>query len=193
LAPGRYLAAWPVFIVGDDKKALTFTVAVDDPVALNKALEGDGLSSIEEGVEPIRRKYITSVVKQRLHQGVFRERVIAAYKSQCALCRLRHSELLDAAHIVPDSDPEGEPHVSNGLALCKIHHAAFDRDFLAITPDYEVRIRDDLMLESDGPMLKHGLQGMNGTKILLPSRVSDRPNREFLERRFNMFIGHMAT
>ena len=40
-----------------------------------------------------------------------------------ALCRLRHQELLDAAHITPDGDAEGEPVISNGVALCKLHHA----------------------------------------------------------------------
>ena len=36
-----------------------------------------------------------------------------AYRRQCAFCRLRHAELLDAA-IVPDAE-EGEPTVANGL------------------------------------------------------------------------------
>jgi hypothetical protein len=40
-------------------------------------------------------------------------------------------ELLDAAHILPDGHPKGEPVVPNGLALCKLHHAAFDRQRLA--------------------------------------------------------------
>ncbi len=29
----QYLAAWPVFIVGDDPRSLAFTVVVDDPQA----------------------------------------------------------------------------------------------------------------------------------------------------------------
>ncbi len=32
--------------------------------------------------------------------------------------RLKHLALLDAAHITADSDAEGEPVVSNGIALC---------------------------------------------------------------------------
>ena len=72
---------------------------------------------------------------------------------------MRHQELLDAAHITPDSDAEGEPVVSNGVALCKLHHAAFDRFFFAIRPDYVDRgaaVRP--CCESDGPMLVVGLQ-----------------------------------
>ena len=56
--------------------------------------------------------------------------MLEAYQSQCAFCRLRRAELLDAAHIIPDSHPLGEPRVSNGLALCKIHHAALTATLL---------------------------------------------------------------
>ena len=87
-----------------------------------------------------RRAYITTTVRQRLHQRGFRERVLHAYREQCALCRLRHTELLDAAHIITDREEEGTPQVSNGLSLCKLHHAAFDRFLLGITPDYTIPV-----------------------------------------------------
>ncbi len=168
LVPGRYLAVWPVFVVGDDPASLTFSVAVDDALAVKS---GTPLgTTAEEAASAIRRGYITAVVRQRIHQAAFRERVIDAYRQQCALCRLRHEELLDAAHIIPDREPEGEPVVSNGISLCKIHHAAFDCFFLSVRPDYSIEVRSDVLLENDGPMLKHGLQGMHGQRIQLPSR-----------------------
>ena len=105
----------------------------------------------------IRRRYVTRLVRQRLHQQAFRKRVLDAYREHCAICRLRHQELLEAAHIVADRDPEGEPKVSNGLALCKLHHAAFDCDIIGVRPDYVVEIREDVLEEIDGPMLQHGL------------------------------------
>jgi putative restriction endonuclease len=114
--------------------------------------------------------------------------VIDAYRQQCALCKLRHEELLDAAHIVADSEPDGEPVIPNGLALCKLHHAAFDRFFLSVRPDYAIEIRRDLLQETDGPMLRHGLQGMHGQKIVLPSRMSLRPSQELLARRHALFL-----
>ena len=105
--------------------------------------------------------------------------VIRAYAERCALCRMRHLELLDAAHITPDSDAEGEPDVSNGVALCKLHHAAFDRFFFAIRPDYVIEVRPSLLLESDGPML--------GLRIHLPRRPIELPDRARLERRYEQF------
>jgi putative restriction endonuclease len=180
IVPGRYMASWPVFIVGDEPAALTFTVAVDD-TQLAQA------PAVETAEADIRRRYVTRLVRQRLHQQAFRERVLRAYREHCSICRLRHLELLEAAHIVADADPEGEPQVSNGLALCKLHHAAFDCHIIGVRPDYVVEVRMDILNEIDGPMLKHGLQGFHGAALLVPSRDAARPNRELLDRRYAAF------
>lgn len=183
IAKGQYLAAWPTFIIGDDPANLTFTVAVDDAQHL-----GEGLTDfVGEPTTDIRRKYVTSTVRRRMHQAAFRERVLAAYRRQCALCRLRHVELLEAAHILPDSSPEGEPVVRNGLALCNLHHAAFDRQILGIRPDYVVEVRLAILREIDGPMLKHGIQGMHGSRIEIPRRLEDRPDPDLLSVRCEAF------
>ncbi|MDX1578202.1 MAG: HNH endonuclease, partial [Gemmatimonadota bacterium] len=102
VVPGRYVAAWPVFIVGDRPDLLTFSVAVDDPEHLG--LGGEAHLSLHEPESEGRRRYVTSLVRRRLHQKTFRERVLAAYRSECSFCRFRHEELLDAAHILPDSE-----------------------------------------------------------------------------------------
>lgn len=189
LVPGKYLAIWPVFVVGDEPSTLTFKVAVDDELSLRSLTKHRGWSVERSETEvEIRREYVTTLAKRRIHQGAFRERVISAYRQQCAFCRLKHEELLDAAHIIPDSDPEGEPVVSNGIALCKLHHAAFDKYFLSVRPDYIIEIRPDVLLESDGPMLKHGLQGMHELRIQIPSRESCQPDRKLLERRHQRFL-----
>jgi putative restriction endonuclease len=103
------------------------------------------------------------------------------------VCRLRHSELLDAAHITSDSEVGGDPVVTNGLSMCKIHHAAYDRNILGITPDHEVRISHRLLDEVDGPMLLHGLQEMHGTSITLPTHQSAQPDKDRLAARFESF------
>lgn len=153
LAPSRYLAVWPVLIIEDNPAELTFTVVADSPedTVLDRLTRGSD-HELQDSGDSARRSYITSTIRRRLHQHSFRERVLRAYNKQCALCRLRHWELLDASHIIPDSDPLGEPDVRNGLALCKIHHAAFDADILGIRPDdYRIEIRKDILEEVDGP------------------------------------------
>ncbi|MFO7653179.1 MAG: HNH endonuclease [Candidatus Krumholzibacteriia bacterium] len=183
VAKGQYLATWPVYIVDDAPRALTFKVSVDDRVIGigPEATAGADFS------RDIRREYVTVVAVRRLHQQAFRARVIRAYREQCAVCRLKHAELLDAAHILPDGDPRGEPVLSNGLALCKIHHAAFDRHILGVRPDLVVEVRRDILEEVDGLMLRYGLQEMTGRVLSVPARRPDRLDPSFLEERYAAF------
>lgn len=188
ILPGKYLAAWPVFIVADNPAQLTFSVAVDENKTKSLSLFSGVQEEYQQKQEDVfRRSYVTREFRQRLHQSSFRERVLRAYRDQCALCRLRHRELLDAAHILPDTEPEGEPLVSNGLSLCKLHHAAFDRYFVGIREDYVVEVRPDILDENDGPMLIHGLQKIHGTRIIVPRIIELRPNPEFLHIRYERF------
>lgn len=185
LRPGYYLSARPVYIVGDDPTRLCFDVAVDDAGQIRAPGRGSGAG---EDRTAIRREYVTASFRRRLHQQAFREQVLDAYREQCSLCRLRHRELLDAAHIVGDAEDEGDPVVSNGLALCKLHHAAFDSFFLTVRPDYIVEVRRSILEESDGPMLQVGLKQMHGQPIQLPRATSDRPDPGRLEQRYERFL-----
>ena len=131
---------------------------------------------------------MAAAVQVRLHQASFSERVLDAYRTHCAMCRLKHRELLDAAHIIPDSNPDGRPEVSNGLSLCKIHHAAFDRGIIGVRPDYVIEVREDVLREIDGPMLKNGLQALHNSELLLPTRAADRLSKDALERGYQSFL-----
>jgi putative restriction endonuclease len=93
--------------------------------------------------DPIERRYAVRTVRVRLHQDRFRWRVVPAYGRRCAICRLREVSLLDAAHIIEDSDPRGEPEISNGVSLCSIHHRAFDNDLVASHPTTRFTCRGD--------------------------------------------------
>src|SRR5205807_1201097 len=143
---------YPVWIVAEDPARLEFTVAVHEA---QRAMAGVDLAWSD-------RAYVLRLTKQRLHQPVFRTRVLKAYEDTCAICSLRHAELLDAAHILPDSHPNGLPVVPNGLSLCKIHHAAYDKNIVGIRPDLVVEVDRRILREVDGPMLRHGLQEIDG-------------------------------
>jgi putative restriction endonuclease len=179
---GVYVPYAPVYVVDDLVAQREFLLALDESVRFL----GSGNSDAPE------RRYAERVVKQRLHQAEFRGRVIAAYQTRCTICRLRHGELLDAAHIIADRDEGGSPAVSNGLALCKIHHAAFDMNMLGISPDYFVHIDQRLLEEVDGPMLRHGLQEMHGATLTVPQRRQDQPDKARLELRFAEFTQHAS-
>ena len=178
--PGKYLAVWPVYIVGDNPDSLIFTVAADYQLETEIDYE-----AIEQN-DTARRRYHTATIKSRLHQKGFRERVLAAYQSQCSFCQLKRTELLDASHIISDEE-EGPPTVDNGLALCKIHHTAYDRMLIGVTPDYVINVRRDVLDDEDGPMLLHGLQELHGRALILPKKQDDWPNKEYLDWRYERF------
>ena len=190
LVPGKYLATWPVYIVGDDAANLVVTVAVDDAEHLSFAHEAIAAGAeIHTAItaDDARRSYVTSSVRVRLHQRSFRERVLDAYQRQCAFCRFRHEEMLEAAHIIPDSQPEGEPVVRNGIALCTLHHSAFDRRFIGVRPDYKIEVRPDILREKDGPTLAHAIQALHGQSIFIPKILALRPDPKLLSVRYELF------
>ncbi len=186
--PGKYLATWPVYIIGDDQSHLTFKVAVDDALPAFEYSEASLSHQIAE-VSDTRHAYLTATVKVRLQQRSFREKVLDAYRSQCAFCRLKHRELLDAAHIIPDNLPAGKSTIQNGLSLCKLHHSAYDSFIIGVTPDYIIHVRQDVLEEEDGPVLQHGLKGLHKTNLILPSSKNNYPSREALEWRYERFRG----
>jgi putative restriction endonuclease len=84
--------------------------------------------------------------------------------------------LLDAAHIVMDEDEQlGQPVISNGLPLTKIHHAAFDAHLIGIDPDFRIHVSDRLLKIHDGPFLELGLKGIAETLIDRPRRSEHCP------------------
>jgi putative restriction endonuclease len=181
IAPSQYTPLAPVFVTGIDTGARTAWLEVGLPLADTTPV---GLVSDE-----ITRRYATREAAYRLHQHRFRRAVLQAYRTRCTICSLKEAPLLQAAHIVEDRDPLGGATVVNGLALCAIHHLAYDRNLVGIDPDGVVHIHARLLDEIDGPMLKNGLQHFHGAHILQPSRPEDRPDRERLAVRFEAFQG----
>lgn len=181
--PKVYTPVAPVYVVADSPEERTFIIALDESFTF--------VPDVTHMSEP-QREYARRLAKQRLHQPEFRTRVLFAYETRCAVCELKHGSLLDAAHIVPDSHERGIPTVNNGLALCKIHHAAYDQNLLGVTADFEVRIACELLEEIDGPMLKHGLQEMHGRHLQLPKRRADHPSPDLLAWRHEQFGAQAA-
>lgn len=182
VAPGHYAPVWPAYIVDVDLEARVCHVEADDRATMREQVEG-----ILDKAATFRRQYATYEARRRLHQADFRHHVLHAYGCRCAICGLPEQLLIDAAHIVPDSDELGEPVVPNGLALCRLHHGAFDAHLLGIRPDHRIVIVDQLMAMTDGPTLRHGLQGFNDKDMRLPRNDADRPGDVYLITRWQQF------
>jgi putative restriction endonuclease len=184
--PWWYKPFYPCYVIEDDPGARHVLVT-----------KGEMVGPMDEPhpvllEDPIERRYAMREMRVRVHQSRFRGRVIPAYDSQCTICRLKESRLLDAAHIVSDADVLGEPSVSNGLSLCAIHHRAFDQNLVAITPDYTVSVSPRLLEDEDGPMLEL-LKGFHSATIHVPQKRAHRPDPERLALRYETFAQASAA
>ena len=177
VAPGVYVPQFPVYLVAEDRSSLEFSVALDEAQSM---IDVRDLSELE-------KRTMMRLTLQRLDQTTFRSQLLIAYQRECALCRLRYVDLLDAAHILPYSDPRSRAVVPNGLLLCKIHHAAFDKHIVGIRPDLGVEVRADVLAAEDGPMLRHGLQELDGARVIPPRSRHDRPDEGWLHERYQTF------
>lgn len=179
VAPGYYQAIVPAYVAGWDPLALKARVVFGMPGEID-------VGPPETGAQ---RRYALREVKQRLHQASFREAVIEAYDGRCAISGLPEPLLLDAAHIVADTDElYGQPLVTNGIPLSKIHHAAFDSHLIGIDADYKLHVSERLLSRHDGPFLE-ALKHLHHGRLHLPVRLKDHPDRDRLAMRFEGFKG----
>lgn len=180
IGQGIYTVIFPVFLIDEEPAAQQFVVATDGLQHLKPS---------DSPLEEVLRRYARAESIRRLHQPVFRDMVMRAYESQCAVCSLRHPILLDAAHIVEDKHELGAAAIRNGLALCKIHHAAYDSGILGVNPDLGVEIRRDILDEIDGPLLEHGLKALHGETLrVIPRARRERPDRGLLTIHYERFL-----
>jgi putative restriction endonuclease len=178
-SPGRYQPIIPTFIVDWHPERLRVQLA------FGALLRASAQAAPPEAPE---RRYALREVKARLHQTSFRDAVLSAYGGRCAISHLPEPRLLDAAHIIVDAHEQlGQPIVSNGLPLTKIHHAAFDAHLIGIDADFRIHVADRLLEIHDGPFLDLGLKRIDGTPIEMPRRLKDRPDRDRLALRFEQF------
>jgi putative restriction endonuclease len=179
--PGWYKPVFPCYVREDDPAARMVVVAPGDLIG---PIDDPAPIPIDD---PLERRYAVRQTRVRLHQARFRGRVVPAYNSQCAICRLKELRLLDAAHIVGDVEEHGEPVVRNGLSLCAIHHRAFDQNLVGVSPDYTVHLSPRLREDEDGPMLDL-LKGFHEVPLHVPTKTGDRPDPSRLESRFARFL-----
>ena len=171
---------YPVYLIGEEPAEHQFVVALEQDQRILPIGE-------PVAVQEIVKRYNERIVKARYHQPLFRARVIHAYEERCAVCRLPFTELLEAAHIRPDSQG-GSTKISNGMSLCKIHHGAYDADIIGISPDYTIHVRDSVLATFDGPTLQHSIKEMDGEALRqIPKETASKPDRELLAERFEKF------
>lgn len=133
---------------------------------------------------PKAKDVYRKVCDRGMAQKIFKEVVLKAYDSKCAICNNSFYDTLNAAHIKPWSIASDEERIDprNGILLCPCHHALFDSSekWMEISEDYEI-IFDEDYIETDGD--KAILGRFKGKKLRLPKDKNLWPNPELLKKR----------
>ena len=139
----------------------------------------------EEDVEVLsqNRRRLIHTVSRLSRDGSFRQQVLNAYSSRCAVTRLQ-LRLVDAAHILPVGVPGSVDDVRNGLALSATYHRAYDNGLIYLDQDYVMRVnpaREQALREA---RLDGGFEGFRAAlgRILLPPDRRQWPNRSYIQR-----------
>lgn len=146
-------------------------------ISIEKSLELE-MPNFPEG------KDRAAVVKARVNQSFFRAAILSSYDSTCCITGLNIPELLVASHIMPWSiNTKERLNPQNGLCLNSLHDKAFDKGYISITPDYEMRVSKSLQDISTDSVVNDYFIKYSNVKIKLPERFI--PKKEFLEYHFN--------
>ena len=112
----------------------------------------------------------------------FRDVVLRAYRSRCALCELDvqvdgRQIGIEAAHIKWHSEG-GPPRVENGMVLCVLHHKFFDSGLFTVLSDLTVQVGGLAV----GDSVEESLNKYGGSVLpVIPDCPDLRPASRFLE------------
>ena len=164
----------------DTEDAATDVAELIDPTP---EVEDSILNSDATPDGAVRRRRLVETM-QLYREGRFRPAVLRAYRYRCAMCGYS-LKLVDSAHIIPVADPRSNDHVTNGIALCKLHHGAFDTALIGVKSDYSIIVNPERIANLTTLDRVHGLEDFTARldlpkSITLPRVPDMRPNREFL-------------
>jgi len=158
-------------------------------------LTGDADSPVEVEPEVIRVLRVptgptesNSSVKVRRGQRFFRQAVLNAYSSRCAVTGLAVRDLLIASHIIPwNSAEQHRLDPQNGIALNALHDRAFDRGLITFDTDLRLVCAPSLRDHYTNATMAQHFQAYEGRLLTVPAEAAG-PKLEYLEwHRENLF------
>lgn len=160
-----------------------FGQSAEDLAVLNEVAQHPEVNDEDIHIQDTGRKITVVSVSKKLRDTNFRKRVLTAYSYRCATCGIQ-LKLVEAAHIIPVNHENSTDETRNGLALCALHHKAYDQALITIGDDYLVKLNQLQVNELKKLSLDGGLasfaQGLRAM-ILLPPAISDRPHAEYIK------------
>jgi|GEM_PF-222633 len=160
---------------------------VHDLIIPAPEMEQKIIESSESEAETIRRLELVQTMRA-FRESRFRPQVLQAYSYRCAVCGYA-MKLVDAAHIIPVSHPKSTDDIANGIALCRLHHAAYDNGLLGIRPTYEVILNPDAIGRLQDANL---LDGLTAFRDGLPKSIRIPATQEVRPHPANLKVGLIA-
>ncbi len=156
--------------------------AIVDLVEANPEDEREFLDSAEGEIAAARRYDLVETMRA-FRDSKFRPAVLQAYSYKCCVCSC-DLKLVDAAHIVPVSHVESTDEVTNGLAMCRLHHGAYDNALLGVRSDYSVVINPEMRNRLAEISLDTAIESFESglpDRIRVPASIEVRPSPEKLQ------------
>ncbi len=126
------------------------------------------------------------IVRQRVNQQFFREIVLTAYLNQCCITGISNNSLLEACHISDwAEDVNNRTNPKNGLCMNPLFHRAYDKFLLAITPDFNIIISEQMLSGAKDNSFYSYLREIHGRSILLPEKFS--PDKDLLSAHYELY------
>lgn len=140
---------------------------VENETETTEVIPGKGIQTLKR--PPNGETEIIRPAKQRRGQDYFREIVLNNYANRCALTGLPIRELLIASHILPWSGHEAERlNVRNGIALNRLHDAAFDQGLISFDDDLCLILSKRLQSHISSESVKSSFETYEGKPMNLP-------------------------
>ena len=140
----------------------------------------DKILELEDDYEFVEGKEKLRLVKTRVNQNDFRQRILASYNEKCCITGISFTSLLVASHIIPWSKNKQERlNPRNGICLNNIHDKAFDKGLISITSDFKVKLSDAILKKQKETNIQKYFLEYDNQPIILPDRFI--PSIEFLE------------
>jgi putative restriction endonuclease len=159
-----------------------FAGSSHDIELLERAGRGQEVQEEETRSIPTERERVILTISIRRREASFRARVLSAYNHSCAMCYLQ-LDLVETAHIIPVGVPGSTDETRNGLALCPLHHEAYDDALVGIRPDYRVIVNERLLRNLRAEQRHRGEARFRAAlkeRIMIPVLSSDRPDPDYL-------------
>jgi putative restriction endonuclease len=150
-----------------------FAEVTDNQLIVNQEI-------LEQVSQP--RQTVVLTISKKLRDSSFKSRVLTAYHFKCAFCGIQ-LKLVDAAHILPVCHDHSTDETCNGIALCALHHRAYDNALVTFNPVFQIFFNEDKMEKLKKIGLDSGLEKFIQDLrplINLPPARNDRPNINYI-------------